>query len=75
LTVKGAFCGYRMVRGTHGVSSGNWYFEVMVLSPPKVSEVVKALPKNVRLGEALKEGLREGMMREREEMRNKMMQQ
>jgi hypothetical protein len=75
LTVKGAFRGYRMVRGTHGVSSGNWYFEVMVLSPPKVSEVVKALPKNVRLGEALKEGLREGMMREREEMRNKMMQQ
>ncbi len=72
LTVKGAFRGYRMVRGTHGVSSGNWYFEVMVLNPPKVSEVVKALPKNVRLGEALKEGLREGMMKEREEMRNKM---
>lgn len=72
LTVKGAFRGYRMVRGTHGVSSGNWYFEVMVLNPPKVSEVVKALPKNVRLGEALKEGLREGMMKEREEMRKKM---
>lgn len=75
LTVKGAFRGYRMVRGSHGVSAGNWYFEVVVLNPPKVSEVVKALPKNVRLGEALKEGLREGMMKEREEMRNKMMRQ
>ncbi len=64
-----------MVRGSHGVSSGNWYFEVTVLSPPKVSEVVKALPKNVRLGEALKDGLREGMMREREEMREKMMRE
>lgn len=74
LTVKGAFRGYRMVRGSHGVSAGNWYFEVVVLNPPKVSEVVKALPKNVRLGDALKDGLREGMMREREEMRNKMKQ-
>jgi Set1/Ash2 histone methyltransferase complex subunit ASH2 len=72
LTVKGAFRGYRMVRGSHGVSSGNWYFEVMILNPPKVSEVVKSLPKNVRLGEELKEGLREGMMKEREEMRNKL---
>ena len=62
-----------MVRGSHGVSSGNWYFEVMVLNPPKVSEVVKALPRNIRLGEALKEGLREGMMKEREDIRTKMM--
>ena len=75
LTVKGAFRGYRMVRGSHGVSSGNWYFEVMVLNPPKVSEVVKALPKNVRLAETLKEGLKKGMMKEREDMRNKMMLQ
>ena len=75
LTVKGAFRGYRMVRGSHGVSTGNWYFEVIVCAPPKVSEVVKALPKNVRMGEVLKNGLREGMVREREEMRKEMVLQ
>ena len=25
--------GYRMVRATHGVSSGSWYFEVRVNTP------------------------------------------
>jgi len=75
LTVKGAVSGYRMVRGTHGVSNGNWYYEVMIVQPPKVSEVVKALPQNVRLSNALREGLRVGMMKEREQMRSEMLLQ
>ncbi len=75
LTIRGAYRGYRMSRGSHGISNGNWYFEVLILDPPKVSEVVNALPKNVRLGGSLKEGLRVGMMKEREEMRAALLKQ
>jgi Set1/Ash2 histone methyltransferase complex subunit ASH2 len=53
-----------MVRASAGVDSGCWYYEVEVLPPPSVQEVVKALPRNVRFGKKLKVGLREGMVNE-----------
>ena len=42
-----------MVRGSQGVEAGNWYYEVEVLDPPSVEEVVKALPNNVQVPFAL----------------------
>jgi Set1/Ash2 histone methyltransferase complex subunit ASH2 len=45
LTVHG-FKGYRMVRATHGVCEGDWYFEATVLP----AEVVGRTPSAVRLG-------------------------
>ena len=59
-----------MVRATHGIRSGNWYFEVQILDPPSVGEVVRSLPGHVRLGEKLREGLRMGMLREKKEEGN-----
>ena len=53
-----------MVRASAGVDSGCWYYEVEVLHPPSVQEVVKALPRNVRFGKKLKVGMREGVVRE-----------
>eukprot|EP00979_Chaetoceros_neogracilis_P001058 scaffold193_cov239-Chaetoceros_neogracile.AAC.3 len=67
LTVKGGMRGYRMVRGSQGVEAGNWYYEVEVLDPPSVEDVVKALPNNVRLGDGVREGLKKGLEKEQEE--------
>lgn len=61
LTLKGGMRGYRMSRATHGVSQattgkieGNYYyFEVIVLEPPTIAEIVSALPPNARLGPSL----------------------
>ena len=64
LTLKGGMRGYRMVRASQGVDSGCWYYEAVVLDPPKVSEVVDALPTNVRLGEGVREGLKRGLQLE-----------
>ena len=56
-----------MVRGSQGVEAGNWYYEVQVLDPPSVEDVVKALPNNVRLGDGVREGLKRGLEKEQEE--------
>ena len=72
LVVKGGMRGYKMVRASHGVSSGGcWYYEAIVLDPPKVKDIINALPTNVRLGEGVREGLRRGL--ESEEAREKEM--
>jgi len=55
-----------MVRGSQGVEAGNWYYEVEVLDPPSVEEVVKALPNNVRLGDGVREGLKRGLEKEQQ---------
>lgn len=70
LVVKGGMRGYKMVRASHGVSSGGcWYYEAIVLNPPKVKDIINALPTNVRLGEGVREGLRRGL--EAEEAKEK----
>lgn len=72
LVVKGGMRGYKMVRASHGVSSGGcWYYEAIVLDPPKVKDIINALPTNVRLGEGVREGLRRGL--EAEETKEKEM--
>lgn len=53
-----------MVRGSQGVEAGGWYYEVEVLQPPSVQEVIQSLPENVRLGEGVREGFRKGLERE-----------
>lgn len=66
LVIKGGMRGYKMARASHGVSSGGcWYYEAIVLDPPKVIDVINALPANVRLGEGVREGLRRGLEEER----------
>lgn len=50
-----------MVRASQGVDAGCWYYEALVLDPPKVKQVVEALPTNVRLGEGVREGLKRGL--------------
>ena len=53
-----------MVRASAGVDCGCWYYEVEVLHPPSVQNVMRNLPKNVRFGKKLKVGLRNGVIRE-----------
>ena len=64
LTVRGGMRGYRMVRANQGVDSGNWYYEVEILEPPSVQEIVDSLPSNVRLGDGVREGLKKGLEEE-----------
>ena len=61
LTLKGGMRGYRMSRATHGVSQGHYYFEVVVLDAPKVSEIVTALPPNARLGPSLQKQIQQAL--------------
>ena len=64
LTVRGGYRGYRMSRASHGVSSGNYFYEVLVLPPPSAREIVSSLPNNVRLGTKLQKQLEEQLSRE-----------
>lgn len=61
LTVKGGMRGYRMSRASHGVSEGTYYFECHILEPPKVQDLVKQLPPNVRLGPKLQKQLQKAL--------------
>ena len=58
--------GYRMVRGSHGVSEGTAFFEVFIYAPPSGHEMVSNLPIHVRLGEALQDQLKEKILYEQE---------
>jgi len=64
LTLRGGMRGYRMSRATHGVSSGTYYYEVMVRRPAGAREVVRNLPDVVRLGDGLRENLENDLVRE-----------
>ena len=64
LTLRGGMRGYRMSRATHGVSSGTYYYEVMILTPAGAREVVRNLPDVVRLGDGLRENLQDNLVRE-----------
>lgn len=66
LAVKGGLRGYRMTRATHGVSSGNYYYEVLILEPPAVSEIVAALPPNIRMGKKLEDQMQQALLEEKE---------
>ncbi len=63
---EGEMRGYRMTRSSHGVTpgSGNFYYEVVILQPPKASELVKALPPNVRLGKKLQREMEKALREE-----------
>jgi Set1/Ash2 histone methyltransferase complex subunit ASH2 len=61
LTLKGGMRGYRMSRATHGVSQGQYYYELLVLPPPTVSEIVASLPPNARLGPSLQKQIQEAL--------------
>ena len=64
LTLRGGMRGYRMSRATHGVSSGTYYYEVLILTPAGAREVVRNLPDVVRLGDGLRENLQDDLVRE-----------
>ena len=64
LIVRGGMRGYRMSRATHGISSGNYYYEAIILDPPKVSEIVSSLPPNARLGRTLQSQLQQALLEE-----------
>lgn len=64
--VQGGLRGYRMSRASHGVSDGHYYFEMQVLEPPKVSEIVDSLPSNVRLSSKLQQAMDTALQLERE---------
>lgn len=66
LHMKGGMRGYRMSRATHGISQGNYYFEVLILDPPKVSEIASSFPSNVRMGPRLQEQLQVALQAEKE---------
>lgn len=66
LHVKGGMRGYRMARATHGITQGHYYFEVLILNPPKISEIAGALPSNVRLGPKLQQQLQEALQAEQQ---------
>jgi Set1/Ash2 histone methyltransferase complex subunit ASH2 len=65
LHVKGGMRGYRMSRLTHGISQGHYYYETLLLDPPPVSEIVQALPSNVRMGPKLQEQLQQALTDEK----------
>jgi Set1/Ash2 histone methyltransferase complex subunit ASH2 len=66
LTAKGGMRGYRMSRATHGISSGCYYYEVVILEPPSVSEIVASLPTNTRIGKTLQQQMQQALKEEQE---------
>eukprot|EP00978_Attheya_sp_CCMP212_P007508 scaffold17391_cov54-Attheya_sp.AAC.4 len=65
LTVRGAMRGYRMARATHGVSQGNYFYEVLVLSPSgSTRDAIASLPPNVRLAKHLQTQLQDQLVQE-----------
>mmetsp|Transcript_38893 Transcript_38893/g.94159 ORF Transcript_38893/g.94159 Transcript_38893/m.94159 type:complete len:413 (+) Transcript_38893:153-1391(+) len=64
LVCMGGMRGYRMTRGSHGVSEGNYYYEVLILDPPSASEIAQSLPSNVRLGRKLQQDMQEALRAE-----------
>ncbi len=67
LLVRGGMRGFRMVRASQGVEAGCWYYEAVVMDPPSVSDVINALPCNIRLGDGVREGLKRGLEKEQHE--------
>lgn len=57
LALTGAFRGYRMARASHGVASGNYYYECWIQPGPTATEIVQNLPTNARLGPQLQKAL------------------
>jgi Set1/Ash2 histone methyltransferase complex subunit ASH2 len=70
LIIKGGMRGYRMSRATHGVSSGNFYYEAILLDPPPVSEIAASLPPNVRMGKKLQAQIQQALLDEKEGREN-----
>ena len=66
LECKGGMRGYRMTRATHGASSGSYYYEVLVLEPPSVSEIAASLPPNVRMGKKLQAQMQQALEEEKQ---------
>mmetsp|Transcript_20050 Transcript_20050/g.30391 ORF Transcript_20050/g.30391 Transcript_20050/m.30391 type:complete len:365 (+) Transcript_20050:72-1166(+) len=60
LTVKGGMRGYRTSRATHGVNSGDYYYECWIMPGPTADEIKDILPSNARLAPKLKEQLQNG---------------
>jgi Set1/Ash2 histone methyltransferase complex subunit ASH2 len=66
LQVKGGTRGYRMSRGSHGISQGNYYYEVLIQEPPKASEIASQFQPNMRLNPKLQKEMEEALQLERE---------
>mmetsp|Transcript_32354 Transcript_32354/g.93072 ORF Transcript_32354/g.93072 Transcript_32354/m.93072 type:complete len:439 (+) Transcript_32354:124-1440(+) len=66
LEVKGGLRGYRMSRASHGISQGNYYYEVLIKDPPKPSEIASQFPSNVRLNPKLQAQLDAALQLEKE---------
>jgi hypothetical protein len=66
LQVKGGMRGYRMSRASHGISQGNYYYEVLIQDAPKPSEIASQFPPNVRLNPKLQKEMEEAVQLEKE---------
>ena len=66
LQVKGGTRGYRMSRASHGISQGNYYYEVLIQEPPKASEIASQFQPNMRLNPKLQQEMEEALKLEQE---------
>jgi Set1/Ash2 histone methyltransferase complex subunit ASH2 len=57
-TLLGGYRGYRLARASAGVSSGVYYYEVLILPAPTAAEIAAQLPPAARLGPGLEKLLR-----------------
>jgi Set1/Ash2 histone methyltransferase complex subunit ASH2 len=54
----GSYRGYRMARANAGISSGVYYYEMVILPAPSAKEIASQLPPAVRLGPGLEKLLK-----------------
>jgi SPRY domain len=69
-TLLGSYRGYRMGRASAGLSSGNHYYEVVLMPAPTAHEIYAQLPPSARLGPGL-----EAMLRLQQEQEDRDQQQ
>jgi SPRY domain len=72
-TLLGSYRGYRMGRASAGLSSGNHYYEVVILPAPTAHEIYAQLPPSARLGPGLEAMLK--LQQEQEEENREQQQQ
>jgi len=62
-----------MTRASHGAppASGNYYYEVVILEPPSVKEIVNSLPPNVRISKKLQLEMQQALKMEEEQENQK----
>jgi SPRY domain len=70
-TLLGSYRGYRMGRASAGLSSGNHYYEVVIMPAPTAQEIYAQLPPSARLGPGLEAMLKLQQEQEQEDREQK----